>query len=62
LRLDLLLVQKKLAASRTQAQELIRNGHVFLKINSEKKVLLKPNHDVSDSQHEFVAVDENALQ
>lgn len=62
MRLDLLLVQKKLASSRTQAQELIRNGHVFLKINSEKKALLKSNYEVGDSQHEFVVVDENSLQ
>lgn len=62
MRLDLLLVHKKLANSRTQAQDLIRNGHVFLKQEKHKKIILKPNHEIQESDYENVQVDENILQ
>lgn len=62
MRLDLLLVQKKLAHSRTQAQELIKNGYVFILQNAQKKILLKPNHEIQEDQFDFVSVDVNALQ
>lgn len=62
MRLDLLLVQKRLAVSRTQAQELIRNGHVFLNLKSEKKALLKSNYEVDESQIDLICVNENFLQ
>lgn len=62
MRLDLLLVQKKLANSRTQAQELIKNGHVSILQNSQKKTLLKPNHEILDDQFDLIRVDKNVLQ
>lgn len=62
MRLDLVLVQKKLAVSRTQAQDLIKNGHVFILIDSTKKVLLKPNHEIPEDQFDLVQVDDNLLQ
>lgn len=62
MRLDLLLVQKKLANSRTQAQDLIKNGHVFILLNGQKKVLLKPNYELQEEQFGLVNVDENSLQ
>lgn len=62
MRLDLLLVHKKLASSRTQAQDLIRNGHVFLQQETQKKFLLKPNHEIHEIDYENIQVDENILQ
>lgn len=62
MRLDLLLVQKKLANSRTQAQDLIKNGHVFILQNLQKKILLKPNHEIQKDQFDLIHVEENVLQ
>jgi 23S rRNA (cytidine1920-2'-O)/16S rRNA (cytidine1409-2'-O)-methyltransferase len=62
MRLDVLLVQKKLANSRTQAQDLIKSGHVFILQNAQKKTLLKPNHEISEDQFDLVSVDDNVLQ
>ncbi len=62
MRLDLLLVQKKLVNSRTQAQDLIKNGHVFILQKSQKRILLKPNHEIQEDQFDLVGVDENVLQ
>lgn len=62
MRLDLLLVRKKLASSRTQAQELIRSGYVFISQGSQQKNILKSNYEVEESQYDFVGVNENALQ
>lgn len=62
MRLDLLLVQKKLANSRTQAQDLIKNGYVSILQNTQKKILLKPNHEIQEDQFDLVSVDENVLQ
>ncbi len=56
MRLDLWLVQNKLALSRTQAQELIKNG--FILIN--KKVVLKSSFEVSDQS--VVSVEDNKFQ
>lgn len=62
MRLDLLLVQKKMVSSRTQAQELIKSGHVFLVQGTQRKALLKPNHDIDESQFELIQVEQNLLQ
>ncbi len=62
MRLDLWLVQNKRAASRTQAQEFIKNGHVFLLSQSNKLQLLKPNYDVDESKADFIHVEQNEFQ
>lgn len=62
MRIDLLLVQKNLASSRTQAQDLIKNGHVFLVQGLVSKVVLKPNHEVAEAQFELIEVRANELQ
>lgn len=50
MRLDVYLVQKNLASSRTHAQELIHSGQVFLQTGSQKKVLNKPSLQVEPEQ------------
>ncbi|MEQ1724139.1 MAG: S4 domain-containing protein [Pseudobdellovibrio sp.] len=40
MRLDLFLVESKLAASRTQAQDFIDNGFVYLKNKNENTKLV----------------------
>jgi 23S rRNA (cytidine1920-2'-O)/16S rRNA (cytidine1409-2'-O)-methyltransferase len=50
MRLDLYLVQKQLASSRSHAQELIHAGQVYLLKNSQKVILKKPNHQVNETQ------------
>lgn len=59
MRLDLYLVQKQLASSRTHAQELIHAGQVYQLKNSQKVVLKKPNHQV-DEANDQVFVEEGA--
>ncbi len=50
MRLDLLLVHKKLAFSRSHAQELIGAGQVFLVLeNGKKKLLQKASQDLSEA-------------
>ena len=39
MRLDLYLVQNKMAGSRTQAQDFISSGFVSLYVNDKKKIL-----------------------
>lgn len=50
MRLDLFLVQKNLASSRSHAQELIRAGQVVLFKNNQKVVLKKANHQVEENE------------
>jgi len=52
MRLDLFLVQKNLASSRSHAQELIRAGQVFLFKNNQKVVLKKANHQIEENETE----------
>jgi len=54
MRLDLYLVQKKLASSRSHAQELIHAGQVYLVKGQEKLILKKPNHSVSEDQDQIL--------
>lgn len=60
MRLDLYLVQQKLAASRTQAQDFIQNGYVYSLQNEVKQVLSKSNYIVKESDR--ILVESNRLQ
>ena len=60
MRLDIYLVQQKLANSRTQAQDFIQNGYVFSVQNEVKLILSKSNYIVKDSDKIFV--ESNRLQ
>ncbi len=62
MRLDLFLVKKKLAVSRTQAQELIKSGHVFTKLKEKEIILEKPNHGVNPEDEDCIFVKQNNLQ
>jgi len=62
LRLDLFLVEKKLVTSRTQAQDLISSGFVFLKKNHQNIPLTKSNYQVTESDHESIFVEKNEIQ
>lgn len=60
MRLDLYLVQQKLAASRTQAQDFIENGYVFSLQNEKKTILNKSNYIVKATDQ--ISVEKNHLQ
>lgn len=62
MRLDLFLVEKKLAISRTQAQEFIRHGFVFLKTIKTSILLTKPSFDVTEELSKSIIVQSNELQ
>jgi len=62
LRLDLFLVEKKLAISRTQAQDFIRHGFVFLKTTNNSIVLKKPSFEVTTELAGSISVQSNELQ
>jgi 23S rRNA (cytidine1920-2'-O)/16S rRNA (cytidine1409-2'-O)-methyltransferase len=57
IRLDVYLLQKKLASSRTHAQELIHSGQVFLQTSSEKKCLNKPSLHVAPDEARIVVIE-----
>lgn len=60
MRLDLYLVEKKLAASRTQAQDFISNGYVVLEASGVKKIIDKSNYIVKPEDR--IIVQANELQ
>jgi 23S rRNA (cytidine1920-2'-O)/16S rRNA (cytidine1409-2'-O)-methyltransferase len=62
LRLDLFLVDSKLAASRTQAQDLIQSGFVYLKNANQKIKLLKASFSVDEANSSLIFVESNQLQ
>ncbi|MFZ3231773.1 MAG: TlyA family RNA methyltransferase [Pseudobdellovibrio sp.] len=62
MRIDLLLVEKKLVASRTQAQDLILAGFVFIKKNNINVQVLKSNLQVSDLEKDTVYIQKNDIQ
>jgi len=53
MRLDLYLVQKQMASSRSHAQELIHAGQVYTLKNSQKIIFKKPNHQVDETQDQI---------
>ena len=62
MRLDLFLVQHRLATSRTQAQEFIGSGFVFLVSGSGKTQLTKSSYEVNENQQSRIIVEPNQLQ
>lgn len=62
MRIDLALVEKKLVASRTQAQDLIQSGHVFIKKNNQDVAILKSNYQLSDAEKETIFIQQNEIQ
>jgi 23S rRNA (cytidine1920-2'-O)/16S rRNA (cytidine1409-2'-O)-methyltransferase len=58
LRLDLFLVQQKLATSRTQAQDFIANGFVYLVLDEKKQMLSKSSFLVKESDKIVVVANE----
>jgi 23S rRNA (cytidine1920-2'-O)/16S rRNA (cytidine1409-2'-O)-methyltransferase len=62
LRLDLFLVESKLAASRTQAQDFIESGFVYLQNAQQKIKLNKASFNVDETNSSFIFVEDNLLQ
>ncbi len=62
MRLDVFLVEKKFAASRTQAQELIVAGHVYLKNEAQNIKLVKSSYQVTDHDSDLIFVQHNEIQ
>lgn len=62
MRLDLFLVHNRLAVSRTQAQEFIGSGYVFLVNESGKVQLSKASYEVNEDQQSRIFVEPNQLQ
>lgn len=62
MRLDLFLVENKLASSRTQAQDFIENGYVYLNQGGKQTKLQKPSFNVDDNNKAFIVVESNELQ
>ena len=60
MRLDLYLVENKLAASRTQAQDFISQGYVLVASGDQKKIIDKSNYIVKSTDQ--VIVEANELQ
>lgn len=62
MRLDLFLVKNNLASSRTQAQDFIENGYVYLIKDQQQIKLLKTSFKVEDHFKENIRVEPNQLQ
>lgn len=58
MRLDLFLVQQKMASSRTQAQDFISNGFVYLILDEKKQMLSKSSFEVKESDKIVVVANE----
>lgn len=48
MRIDLLLVQKKIASTRTLAQEMIKSGQVAIVVNGTRRVICKPSEETAE--------------
>ena len=48
MRVDLLLVKKNLATTRTRAQEMIKSGQVCILVDGKKKIVTKSSEDYSE--------------
>lgn len=48
MRVDLLLVKKNLATTRTRAQEMIKSGQVWVIVEGRKKSVTKPSEDYAE--------------
>lgn len=59
MRVDLLLVEKGIAASRTRAQEMIASGKVFLLVGGQKKVIRKASVNIEPNAELHVEADAN---
>lgn len=62
MRLDVFLFEKGMANSRTQAQEFIKAGHVFLKTAEKDIILNKTSYDVSEAEQDNIFVVNNDFQ
>ncbi len=62
MRLDQFLVKCQKASSRTQAQDLIANGFVYLETSGKKQNLGKPSFEVSVAMEAFIFVESNPIQ
>lgn len=62
MRLDLFLLHKGMAPSRTRAQELIAKGHVYLLDAEKKTTLSKASYEVTESFTDKIFLEGNELQ
>lgn len=57
MRIDVLLVERGLAVSRTRAQELIASGRVVLVLGNQRQIIKKPSVKVSSNQASFIEIE-----
>lgn len=62
MRIDLLLVQKKMVTSRTQAQDLILGGFVYLQKKDKQIPILKSNTQIDENDFDNIYVSKNEIQ
>ena len=62
MRLDLFLVNQQLVSSRTQAQDLIENGFVYLLNKGQKIILKKTSFAVDNVLTDKIFIEKNPLQ
>ncbi|MBC7743136.1 MAG: TlyA family RNA methyltransferase [Bdellovibrionaceae bacterium] len=55
-------MQSKKAQSRTQAQELITNGHVYIKLDQKVQKLIKSSFEVTAELEPLIGVESNLIQ
>lgn len=62
MRLDVFLMHNQLAVSRTQAQEFIANGFVYLLRGNERVPMRKSAYELDESLYDKIIVENNHLQ